>query len=467
MKRTLKNVLALMAGDVGSRLIGFVATIYLARVLEASAFGIVNIGLSVFGYAAMLANPGLQVLEIRNAAAVHGADERRVRAIVSLRLTLALGVVFVATVVALMLRVSPLTRDVTLLYCITLIPLAFFLDWFFQGKEAFALLSAARIANALVYAAVVFAFVHTPEDIAWVPIAFALSNLVAALLLLYEYARRYGELRPVWRPEEWKSILAASVPVGLASFLAQSAINLPPIAIGWLVSNADAGTFSAALKIIIVLLMIDRLLNALLLPAITRYFAQRREEVVFFVAAATKFLVIVSAPLTLLGILFAPFIIVTMYGTVYTGAVHVFQILMGYFFLTLVNSIFVCSLIGAGKEKEYTSALHAGSALLVAAIVIGTMLAGARGAAWGVVVGECCTMLVMLRATRSVIPLPVKAMLIHPAIAAAGMAVCALILSQQHVLMQAIPSLILFGALALVLKVVDAKEIQFLREKVV
>jgi O-antigen/teichoic acid export membrane protein len=171
--------------------------------------------------------------------------------------------------------------------------------------------------------------------------------------------------------------------------------------------------------------------------------------------------------LTLLGILFAPFIIVTMYGTVYVGAVHVFQILMGYFFLTLVNSIFVCSLIGAGKESEYTSALHAGSALLVAAIVIGTMLAGARGAAWGVVVGECCTMLVMLRATRSVIALPVKAMLIHPAIAAAGMAVCALSLSQLPVLMQAIPSLIVFGVLASVLKVVDAKEIQFLREKIV
>jgi hypothetical protein len=76
-------------------------------------------------------------------------------------------------------------------------------------------------------------------------------------------------------------------------------------------------------------------------------------------------------------------------------------------------------------------------------------------------------MLVMLRATRSVIALPVKAMLIHPAIAAAGMAVCALSLSQLPVLMQAIPSLIVFGVLASVLKVVDAKEIQFLREKIV
>jgi O-antigen/teichoic acid export membrane protein len=356
---------------------------------------------------------------------------------------------------------------VTLLYCLALIPLSFSLDWFFQGKEAFAILSAARIANALVYVAVVVAFVHTPENIAWVPIGFALGNLVAALPLLYEYSRRYGSPRLIWAPDEWKGILAVSAPVGLATFLAQSAMNLPPIVIGWLVSNADAGTFSAALKVVVVILMIDRLLNALLLPAITRYFAQRRDDVAFFVAAAVKFLLILSVPLTLMGILFAPFMIVTIFGTEYAGAVRVLQILMGFFFFTLLNSIFVCSLIAAGKEKEYTFALNVGSAVLVVAIVIGTMLAGVRGAAAGVVVGELCTMVLMMRAAHDVIPLPLKSMLIRPAVAAAGMAACAFIVSQHHTVVQALLSLIVFGALVVVLKVVGAEEVHFLRERVV
>lgn len=467
MKRTLKNFLSLMAGDVASRLIGFLATVYLARVLEASAFGVVNIGLSVFGYLFLVANPGLQVLAIRNAAAAQGADEQRVQAMVSLRLTLAICLMVGAAIVAWLLQVSPLTREVTMLYCISLLPLAFFLDWFFHGKEAFALLSAAKIVNALVSAAAVFIFVRSPADIAWVPIGFALGNLAASLLLLNSYSRRQGSLRFVWRPDEWKNILTASAPIGVATFLAQSALNLPPIALGWLVSKADAGTFSAALKIIVVLLMMDRLLNALLLPAITRYFVQRRDDVTFLVSAAVKFLLIVAVPLTLVGILFSPFVMETIFGAAYVEAVPVLQILMGYFFCTLLNSIFVCCLIASGNEKKYTSALFRGSLLLVVAIVGGTLLAGANGAAWGVVVGELCTLLLMMRDALTFIPISMKPMLARHTLAAVGMVVCVVALSQHHVVAQAVGALIVFVVLAVALKLVGAEEMEFLRERVI
>ncbi|MBX2993101.1 MAG: oligosaccharide flippase family protein [Bacteroidetes bacterium] len=466
MKRPLSNLFSLLAGDVGSRLLGFLITAYLARVLAPSAFGIINIGLAVLGYLMLLGSPGLQLLEARNAAAVSGANEQRVNSILSLRLVLAGSLLVLVTLASFLTISSSEMRESVVLFCVSVIPLSLFLDWFFQGKEQFGLLSVARLAMYLVYGVVVLLNVHSAADIVWVPVGFAAGNLTASVLLFFGY-KQFGKLSFVWQPDEWKSILRSSVPVGLAMLLAQSAINLPPIVLGWFASTAEAGLFSAALKIVFVLLMLDRMVNALLLPAVTRHFVSRKDHVPFFLTVVTKVVLIVVLPLTVLGILSAPTITPAVFGKGYADAVPLLRILLGYFFLTLLNSVFVCSLVGAGKEKEYTSALNAGSAILVTGIVAGAIFFGSTGVAVGIVAGELCTVIFMIRQTRRIVNIPLFRVFVSPLIAAVLMVAIAFLFAEQPILVQSGASILVFAAVVILTRGVALKEIQFLRERFV
>lgn len=466
MKRPLRNVLSLLAGDVGSRVLGFFITIYLARVLEASAFGIVNIGFGVLGYLMLVASPGIQVLETRNAAADIGINQERINTILSLRLTLALALIAVTALLANVLIHSEETRQSIIYFSVSLIPLSLFLDWFFQGKEEFGSVSAARLLSYVMYGGCVLVVVSSAADVRMVPVAFAVGSAAATLFLFLKY-HAFGRFTYSWEPAQWKSVLRANVPVGFSMFLAQSAVNLPAIVIGWLVTTAEAGIFSAALKIIFVLLMLDRILNAVLLPAATRYFTQRADDVPRFLSRVTKFVVVALIPITLIGIALSSEIIRVAFGEMYDAAVLPLQLLMGYFFLTVLNSIFVCGLIAAGREQEYTRAINIGSTVFVIGIVGGTAMFGMPGAAYGVVLGECITVLLTVSAMKKFVHIPWMQTLTRPALAGLAMIIAMVLLrSQQNLVASAIGLLVFIGSL-IMLRAIDAGDIQFLRERLV
>lgn len=467
MKKSLRNVLVLFAGDAGVRVAGFLISIYLARVLEPSAFGVMSIGLGVLAYLMLLASPGIQMLEARNVAADRGLDRSRVGAVLSLRFILAIilfAVVFAAT---WLLPLPTDVRESVALFSLSLIPLSLFLDWFFQGRERFATVSVARLTSYAVYGAIVLLLVRSAGDVQWVPLGFAAGNLVATLVLLATYRRDVGAPALVWQPRRWTGILSSNLPVGLSMFLAQSAVNLPPIVLGWFALTRDAGLFSAAMKIIFVLLILDRVLNAVLLPAVARVFVSRRDDVPFLLAVVLKSVLLVAIPLMVCGIVLSPVIIAIVFGDQYLGAVPALRILFGYVVLTLLNSVFVCTLIGARREKEYSRAINAGAFVFLVAIVVGTLLLGMEGAAYGVCTGEFVTVILMALRARKAARLPLAAASRGALLAGMAMVATVALLNGSHAAVQVLGGLLVFALAVAGLGTLHSQEIRFLREKFV
>lgn len=467
MKRTLRNLFTLLAGDLGSRALGFLITAYLARVLGTSGFGLINIGFSVLGYLMLAATPGIHLLEARNTAAVEGANTERVQAVLGLRSLLALVVWAGASGVLFLLPMEPLTRIIILLSCASLFPLALSLDWFFHGKEHFATVSAARLIGTFIYGAAAFILVRSLDEIFWVPVAFALGNVAASVLFLVRYRIMFGTVHLRWQPSLWKTILRTNAPVGVSVLLAQSAVNLPPIVVGWFVASADAGILSAALKVVFVLLMMDRILYALFLPAATRHLATAHRQEVAFVVAVVKAVLAGLIPLTMCAVVLASPAISYIFGKNYLAAIPLLQILLAYFLLTVLNTIWVCALIGSGHEREYTRAVNIGSAVLTLAILAGTLLFGTTGAATGIVLGEMATVILMMWNVRRVLAIPVfRAVSVY--LAPTILMVAAVWLTaSQHLGVQVAVGLAAFGTGTIVFRVLDRNEIRFLRERFV
>ena len=467
MKKPALNILSIAGGDVGSRAIGFLVTLYLARVLAPAAFGMISIGLAVLGYLSMLGNPGIQMVEARNAAATEGGMTERAGAIISLRLVLAPLLIGLASIVLLSSAIPGESRLVIWLYCLSVIPMALSLDWLFQGKEDFRRVMIARLVNALVFALLVLLLVRSATAVAFTPIAFLGGNTAGIAYLGAGYLRRYGRPAIRWNPAAWLRVLGDNAPAGLAMLLAQSVINLPPIMIGIYLSNAEAGVFSAGMKLIFTLLIVDRTLNALFLPVATRFAVGRPGEFPGLLSAAVSAIMVIMVPaLVATGIVAGP-VVGLLFGDGYEGAVPVVRILTGFVFLTLLNSLFICTLMAFARTRAYAVIVGGGALALCVAVVAGTALGGTQGAAWGVVAGEGIVLALLVAAAARSTELPPARTVLKPLVAGTAMGAAAVFLADLSPWLSVCACLSIFALILLAIGGIPRDDIRYLREKLV
>ena len=408
-------------GDAGARLIGFILTAYLARALGPSTYGLVTIGLGVLAYLSQISGAGLQVLETRNVAMSGGLDSNRVGTVLSLRLFLAV-LLSLATSLAVFYSDLPTdTKKIIASSTLILLPLAISLEWFFQGRERFGVLSVSKILVAIVYGVFVIFLVHDTEDGVAAILSLAGGTCVGAVLLLTVFRREEGRLNVTMDTAAWKSIIQKSIPVTVALLVAQSAVNLGPIVLGLRFGTSDAGMFAAAMKVIVVVLLLDRVLNSLFLPLISRSRATRPGEFSSLVTLVFKGTFLLVLPVAVCCAILAPIIIPFVFGDGYLEAVDHLRFLLFYVVLTLLNSVLMCSMIASGEESRYSRLLLIGSLALAALVVAGAEAAGPRGASLGVGLGELVMFVLLLITTKSVVGLNLYSVVFRCTLSGAAM----------------------------------------------
>jgi O-antigen/teichoic acid export membrane protein len=404
MKPLVRNISSLISGDLTVRVIGFVITVYLARVLSPDGFGILGMGLAVLGHMQLIASPGIQFIETRNIAADANPMAIRIGGVLTVRLTIATLLALLAGSCVPYLVSPPELASCILLSLLSLFPLALFVDWVLQGKEDFVPLSIARVAGYAAYAVGVFLLVRSSTDLLYAPVAFFVGNIVTCAALLTSISSRYGLPRVGWNPTLWRDIIMQNAPTGAAIFFGQMVFNLPPLVVGYFMGTYETGLYSVATKLVFLLLVSDRALNAVLLPALTRLLADRPDDVPHLLTLMLKLIWLVGVPVALCGILLAPAAISVVFGEAYAASAIVTQVLLMYVGLTLMSSIAVCTLLATRNEGAYVRSIIAGSAVLTIAVVILTPFWGVLGAAVGVTVGEGVSVFLLARQALLVQP---------------------------------------------------------------
>jgi O-antigen/teichoic acid export membrane protein len=467
MKRPLKNATALLAADIGSRLLGFVISVYLARVLSPEGFGMISIGLAVLGHLSLVASPGISLLETRNVAASAGTSHERAGGVLMVRIVLAVVVCTIAWGVIMLIPDRGMPGYVTLLYVASLLPMAVSLDWFFQGKEQMGAVSVARLSAALLYGAIVLFTVRASRDIAYAPAGFLIANWGATLILLSTYGKRFGKLEMGWQPSLWWKILKENLPVGLGMFLGQLAVNLPPLAIGVFVTTSAVGQFSAAAKVAFGFLILDRLFNTLFLPMLSRHVADGAGSGERLLQISLKGIVLVMSLVSVAGLLLAPFLVELLFGLPYTEAVALLQLLMPYVFLTMVNSVFVCAVLAAGRTREYLSMTLKSGIVLTAAVILLTYFFGAKGAVLGMVIGEFAAVQFSMDAAGHVMKFTAVKWYFCTSVLLLGMLLLPRIVASGGLMLGITGGAVLVFLAALMAGGVSRQELTFLREGLV
>lgn len=428
MKRLSKNILSILVSDAARRLLGFFAVTYLTRTISVNDFGAMNIGLTLLSYGLMLSSGGLGSLGTREVVA--GREPALVARILSARLVNALIVYAVMAVASLLLIRDPLTLSLTLLFGCSLFTNAFFLDWYFQGKEAMGAIGWSRIAAAIVYLAMILLFVRSGAQVLWVPVAAVASDLAVTVPLIVVYRKRYERRWFSFSLRGWWWMMRQAVPIGAGSIFAHLSINLPPLVLGILWSNTEVGFYSAATKLVFFLLILDRVLGAVLLPASARFFADSKEALGAAMATAMKWILIAALPVAVGGTFVAGSLVPAVFGAGYAEASGVFRILIWYFFFTLFHTVFANALVAAREERTFATTMALSAALYAVCVIAGTLLWGMVGAAIGVVIAEAVTVVLMHRRCAEVVHIPFPANAIRVILATGCMAIVLLLVPQ-------------------------------------
>ena len=455
MRQLSRNAISIILSDAGRRALGFFTIALLARRLAPADFGLITIGFTVLSYATMAAAGGLGAFGIR--AVARGEASLEVSSVIGARLVNSIIAFFVVGLSFFIM--NRMTALLILCFSVSLFPNAFLLDWYFQGKEKMTRVGVARTASAATYLVLAALFVRSPADLLWVAAAAVCGDCVAAGILLLSYHRMNParRLRPAFT--EWKSLTLMALPLGLGSILAQASVNLPPLVIGILLTNADVGIYSAAAKLVGFLLMIDRVIATLLLPASARSYTRSAAALSEVLSRALKLMVIAGLPLCIGGTILAPRILPFVFGARYASSGPVFSVLAWFVFATLLHTLCTTGLIASGQEKLYTKCMLIGAGFTVCSTLVLTALFGVVGSAAGVVFSELATVVVMLRKLRDFVRVEVPGYGVKSLAAAGAMAAVLLPLASTNLSISVPAGLFVYTLVLFVTRAISGTEI--------
>ena len=440
MKRHSKNFLAIIGSDIVRRALGFLTIAFLARKVGVAGFGVINIGYTVLSYALVVSSAGLGSYGLR--AIARGESSALVNTIITIRLISSFGAFILVSIAALIFISNDTISIMMILFCITLFPQAFFIDWYYQGKEQMGIIGVCRMLSAIIYLLLIIGFVRSPVDLMWVAGAAIVGEITASSMMWIYYRRKSGGSRLMFSLFGWRSLMEQSLPLGGGSILSTISINLPMLVIGIVLTNSDVGIFSAANKLVFFLLMLDRVFAALLIPASARLHNQSPELLSTTLKLALKWILITTLPICVGGTILADKIVLTVFGMQYISAIDIFRILIWFFFFTMVHTIYVSGLLAIGQEKAYASVMIISVVIYGVSTSICTKIFGVAGTAAAMIVSEAATLIFMRRRLQRSISISLPEPIVQIIISVVVMGVVVGMLPSMNVFLS-----ILFGAL--------------------
>lgn len=376
------------AGNALSKVMMFIATVWIANTVREEAFGAVMVGFTIVNYFAVFGFAGVDTVTTREAA--HRSPAQRA--------SLASEVILIRTLISLLLCACTLAcayamrstaGRMTHLYAWTLLPQAINTVFLFYGVEWSRPVMMYFIGGRIVYLCGVLLWVRGPEDALYVPVVFGIALVAEHIYLCIQWARRYAfRVTRLTRRTLRRWLPALPITISASGLLLHE--NAALILLYFLRGSADAGLYAASYKLVYVALSLATLLSYVYLARATRAvransrMAQR--HFIYFCSICG----IAGFVCAICGSILAPWIIGMLYRPEYTMSAALLSIGIWQMVLAPIRIVSFQMINACHGQRAAVRVIWFSALMSVAAICLGIWLWGAIGAAYGTVVGEAC-----------------------------------------------------------------------------
>lgn len=348
ISRILSGSTVILAGSIINKVIAFVGSVFMARLLGDVRYGVVVIALSVFFVFSGLLTLGLGGGIARNYPRANTSEEKRGILVTAFRLGVGVGtlggtvVFFAAEPIAAQIFDDPSITLPLQLLAISL-PLKVILNLSngsFQAiKKPIIKASISSIVQPITRILFIIVFVLAGFEAVGVTGAYTIAIGTVAVLSLY-YVWRNTTLFDVSQPArvDYRSLLSFSLPLVGSTILIDLMNNADTLLLAALGVSADAGQYNVAFVLSQATLLFYQTLGFMYIPEISElHGADQMEQAGMVYRAITKWVLFISVPFILTAAAFPTYTLTFIYSSQYSTATVPFLVLIAGFVTHILN----------------------------------------------------------------------------------------------------------------------------------
>lgn len=364
---------------------------YASRVLQPDGLGKIGFLQSVVSYFLMLSSLGIPLYGIREIARVRDSKAGRTRVAHELFLLNAGSTLVVAALFLLAILLVPQFRSEYSLL-LTLGSSLFFsligIDWLYQGLEDFVYITLRSIAFQALSLILLFILVRSPEDLFWYALLTVISSGGSSILNLIHARTCIGFF--YHGPYDIRRHVRPVLRVFLMNLAVSVYANLDSVMLGFLAGERQVGLYSAAIKLVRIVLMVLASLGTVLLPRSSYYLKNvMTAEFQSLISRSLRFMLMFALPAFMGLVLLAEKTILFLSGEAFLEAVPALQIISGILvFISVSNIIGIQIFLPMGKETYTIVSVATGAVINFSLNVLFIPKYGATGAAFTTLIAE-------------------------------------------------------------------------------
>ncbi|HXR17855.1 MAG TPA: oligosaccharide flippase family protein [Terriglobales bacterium] len=353
---------------------------YLVRHLGVEMYGLWSYVVALCAFLNIVADPGLTSYASQQVAAQREGGIDLVPDVIALRVLFSAIAAIVLLAVA-SFEVRSDIRHLLRLYGVGLLIVNLLTgDAFLTALEMFHIRSLLVISQQAIYALGIFAFVHTPKDVIWLPISILGSSVVSGLVgwcILWGHGFRPPR---IVRPRRWKRIVVPSGHYALSTLMSNLYHRSGHIVVRWFLGDHALGLYAAAVRLLDLLRSFVIIVLQVLNPRMA-LFAKSEAGLNRVTRFAVVVIALVSLPLTAGLISTAHLVVPLVLGPHFLEDVSLMKIMAFFLITASAASLTTGSILySMGRHRAYLASTAGGAAagVILYLTLIPTMgLAGA------------------------------------------------------------------------------------------
>lgn len=388
-KSVVKNYIFNASYQVLALIVPLITTPYVSRVLLADGIGVYSYTYSIVSYFTLCAILGTATYGNRIIGILQDNPEERTKRfwdVFLLRVITSSIALFIYLVYAVILAAN---RWIAIIQSIYIAAVMFDISWYFQGLEEFKKIAVRNYIVKIINVIYIFAYVKSAQDLWKYVFGLAFLTFIGNLSIwvyLPKYTLKLKKYRP--RPfNDFNTIVQLFIP----SVAIQIYAMLDKSMIGWFSSTSfENGYYEQSEKIVKMCLMLVTSLSTVMIPRISKAFAEKRQDnLLAAVYGSYNFVWFLSVPLMFGIIGVAPILVPVFFGPGYEKVELLLPIFSVLFIVMGLNSTTGSQyFITTGQQKVYTSRVIIGGIVNLCLNLLLIPRLYSIGAAIGSVTGE-------------------------------------------------------------------------------
>ncbi|MGZ7118670.1 MAG: flippase [Methanobacterium sp.] len=343
-QKIFKNTGVLFLSQIFTFALAFFYTMYSARYLGAEGFGLISFALAFAGIIQIVTDMGLNTLLVREVARDKSVINKYLRNIATIKILL--GII---TILSCIMIIYIMGYGIEIILIVSLVTFYFIFTSFsymfyslFQAHHTMEFQSIGDILNStLLFSGMLIAIYFDVKVLGFAFIYFMVGAIVFGYSLSV-YIKKFTLPKIEIDLKFWKKLIIEALPLSLALIFSTMAFRIDTVFLSFLQGSLIVGWYSAAYRLMEVLIFIPTVFIASIYPLFSNYYIHSQDSLKNGYIKSFKYLNILGLPIAIGITLIAPEIINLIYGTGYTESIIALQIL-----IWTIPFIFLTHLLGA------------------------------------------------------------------------------------------------------------------------